>query len=117
MEERGQRRPPVSAGGEHSRLRSETYLHEEDADDESRALTVAHLPVVERVRFHHVEQALLAEAILLFEEVVLRVRAGDVAPDNLVCQQKHSYLLAPTTLITVHLIVGSTVSGCLNISM
>lgn len=59
------------------------YLHEEDADDESRALAVAHLAVVQRVRFHHVEQALLAEAVLLLEELVLRVSAGYVAPDHL----------------------------------
>ena len=36
------------------------YLHEEDADDESGSLAVAHLTIMQRVGFHDVEEAFLA---------------------------------------------------------
>lgn len=59
------------------------YLHQEDTDDESRSLAVAHLTIMQRIGFHDVEEALLAQAIFLFKEVVFRVRACYVATDNL----------------------------------
>lgn len=59
------------------------YLHEEDTDDESRSLAVAHLTIMQRIGFHDVEEAFLAQSIFLFEEVVFGVRARNVATDNL----------------------------------
>ena len=58
-------------------------LHEEESDDEGRSLTVANFPVVERVGLHDVEETLLAQAVLLLEEVVLRVSPGYITPDHL----------------------------------
>ena len=55
------------------------HLHEQQPDDERRSLAVAHLPVVDGVRLHHVEQSLLPHAVLLLEEVVLGVRARNVS--------------------------------------
>ena len=59
------------------------YLHEEDADDESGSLAVAHLAIMQRIGFHDVEETLLAQAVLLFEEIMFRVRAGNVTPNHL----------------------------------
>ena len=59
-----------------------THLHQEEPHDEGAALAVAHLPVVDAVGLHHVEQRLLAHAALLLEEVVLRVGPGDVSPEG-----------------------------------
>lgn len=58
------------------------YLHEEQTDDKAGALTVADLPVVNAVGLHDVEQALLAESVLLLEEVVLGVSPSDVPSDD-----------------------------------
>ena len=60
-----------------------TDLHEQKTDDEGRALAVADLSVMQRVGLHHVKQTLLAHAVLLLEEVVLRVRPRDIPPDRL----------------------------------
>ena len=60
-----------------------SYLHEEDADDESRSLAVANFTIMQRIGFHDVEETFLAQAIFLFEEVVFRVRASYVATDDL----------------------------------
>lgn len=70
------------------------YLHEEDADDESRSLAVAHLAIMQRVGFHDVEEAFLTQAIFLFEEVVFGVRARYVATDDLSFFRKDVILLS-----------------------
>lgn len=59
------------------------YLHEENANYKSRSLAVANFTVVQRVRFHDIEEAFLAQAIFLFEEVVFGVRASNITPDYL----------------------------------
>lgn len=38
---------------------------------------------MQRVRLHHIEQRLLSEAVLFLEEIMLRVRPGNVPPDDL----------------------------------
>ncbi len=58
-----------------------SHLHEQEPYDEGRPLAVADLPVVDGVGLHHVEQRLLADAVLLLEEVVLGIGAGNV-PGN-----------------------------------
>lgn len=67
----------------HLKKKAITHLHQQQANDEPGALAVADLAVVERVRLHHVEQGLLAEPILLFEKVMFRIRARDVATYHL----------------------------------
>lgn len=64
------------------------HLHEQQPHDEGWALAVAHLPVMEGVRLHHVEQTLLPQPVLLLEEVMLRVRPGNVPPDDLMRAQR-----------------------------
>lgn len=64
-----------------------SYLHKQQADYEPGALAVAHLPVVEGVRLHHVEQRLLAQPVLLLEEVVLGVRARYVPTDHFLARR------------------------------
>ena len=57
---------------------SSSHLHEQQPYDEGRPLAVSDLPVVDGVGLHHVEQRLLADPVLLLEEVMLGVRAGNV---------------------------------------
>ena len=50
-------------------------LHEQEANDESGTLAVSDLAVVQAVSLHDVEEAFLAEAVLLLEEVMLGIGA------------------------------------------
>ena len=82
------------------------YLHKKEPHDEGGALAVTNLAVVhtknsresittetteagEPVGLHDVEERLLADTVLLLEELVLGVGAGNVAPDHL---RKQNYL-------------------------
>lgn len=58
------------------------HLHQQQPNDEARALAVAHLPIVQRICFHHVKQCLLAKPILLLEEIMLRIGTGDVSSNH-----------------------------------
>ena len=60
-----------------------TYLHQEETHDEGTALAVAHLPVVDAVGLHHVEERLLAHAVLLLEEFMLWICPGNISSDDL----------------------------------
>lgn len=60
-----------------------TYLHEKESHNEGRPLAVAHLTVMEGVRLHHVKEAFLAQPILFLKEVMFRICAGNVSPDDL----------------------------------
>ena len=60
-------------------------LDEQEAADEGAALAVAHFGVVDRVGLHHVEQALLAA--LVAKELVVRIGAVNVAPDDLLARR------------------------------
>lgn len=60
-----------------------TYLHEKEPHNEGGPLAVAHLTVMEGVRLHHVKEAFLAQPILFLKEVMFRICAGNVSPDDL----------------------------------
>uniref|UniRef100_A0A182XTE1 Secreted protein n=1 Tax=Anopheles quadriannulatus TaxID=34691 RepID=A0A182XTE1_ANOQN len=77
------------------------HLHQQQPNDETGPLTVANLPVVQRVRLHHVEQCLLAEPVLLLEEVMLRVGAGNVPPDHLLARTGRLDVLGVLLLVCV----------------
>ena len=59
------------------------YLHEEKANDEGRALTIADFSIMDGIGFHDIEQGLLADAVLLLEELVLWISPGNVATNHL----------------------------------
>ena len=59
------------------------YLHEQQPNNEGRPLAVAYFPVVKRIGLHDIEKTFLAESVLLFEKVMLRVCSGDISSDNL----------------------------------
>ena len=82
------------------------YLHKKEPHDEGGALAVTNLAVMDTknqkfvrmyyqdlgyppVGLHDVEERLLADTVLLLEELVLGVGAGNVAPDHL---RKQNYL-------------------------
>ena len=62
-------------------------------------MAVADLSVVDGVSLHDVEESLLADAVLLLEEVVLGVGAGNVPPDDLLTSRLGLHVLGILGLV------------------
>lgn len=76
-------------GGWSWKLRA--YLYEQEATNESTALTVAHLGIMNRIGLHHIEQTLLTGRIS--KELIVRIGAIHVTSNDLLTRRLSLYVL------------------------